>query len=120
MDYFRARKSSLSFSSKGNIESFLTILPQVVIFLISLQLLFLAMNRNIGGYLDQKKISEAAMQRGIESGMGDRQDYERLSMIGGGELLIRNREVSQQNLLNLFWPSKAKLLSIVVDESSIK
>lgn len=116
MNYFRARKSSLSFSSKGNVESFLTILPQVVIFLISLQLLFLSMNRNIGGYLDQKKISESAMQ----SGAGTNENYERLSMIGGGELLIRNREVNQQNLLNFFWPSKAKLLSIVVDESSIE
>ncbi len=120
MDYFRVRKLSLSFSSKGNVESFLTILPQVVIFLISLQLLFLSMNRNIGGYLDQKKISEAAMQSSARSGMGGQQDYERLSMIGGGELLIRNREVSQRNLLSRFWPSKVKLLSIVVDESSIQ
>lgn len=120
MDYFRAQKSSLLFSSKGNIESFLTILPQVVIFLISLQLLFLSMNRNIGGYLDQKKISETAMQSGTGGGIGDQQDYERLSMIGGGELLVRNREVNQQNLLSFFWPSKVKLLSIVVDESSIQ
>ncbi|CAB4687061.1 MAG: hypothetical protein F2658_03920 [Actinobacteria bacterium] len=116
MDYFRVRKLSLSFSSKGNVESFLTILPQVVIFLISLQLLFLSMNRNIGGYLDQKKISESAIQRS----KGGNEDYERLSMIGGGELLIRNREVNQQNLLSFFWPSKVKLLSIVVDESSIQ
>jgi hypothetical protein len=41
-------------------------------------------------------------------------------MTGGGELLIRNREVNQQNLLSYFWPSKVKLLSIVVDESSIQ
>lgn len=116
MYYFRVRKSSLLFSSKGNVESFLTILPQVVIFLISLQLLFLSMNRNIGGYLDQKKISESA----IQSSKGGGEDYERLSMIGGGELLIRNREVNQQNLLSFFWPSKVKLLSIVVDESSIQ
>lgn len=116
MDYFRVRKSSLPFSSKGNVESFLTILPQVVIFLISLQLLFLSMNRNIGGYLDQKKISESA----IQNSEGGNEDYERLSMIGGGELLIRHREVNQQNLLSFFWPSKIKLLSIVVDESSIQ
>ena len=114
MNYLRARKSGLLFSSKGNVESFLTILPQVVIFLISLQLVFLALNRNIGGYLDQKEIAQIAI------GVSSQQDYERFPMAGGGELLIRNTEVNQQNLLSYFWPSKVKLLSIVVDESSIQ
>jgi hypothetical protein len=114
MKYLRAQKSGLLFSSKGNVESFLTILPQVVIFLISLQLVFLALNRNIGGYLDQKEIAQTAI------GVSNQQIYERFPMVGGGELLIRNREVIQQNLLSYFWPSKVKILSIVVDESSIQ
>jgi hypothetical protein len=114
MNYLKVRKSGSLFSSKGNVESFLTILPQVVIFLISLQLVFLALNRNIGGYLDQKEIAQTAI------GVSNQQDYERFPMAGGGELLIRNREVNQQNLLSYFWPSKVKLLSIVVDESSIQ
>lgn len=113
MNYLRIQKSNLRFHSKGNVESFLTILPQVVIFLISLQLVFLALNRNVGGYLDQKKISESAI------GMSNQQDFERFSMIGGGDILIKNREVNQQRFLTFFWPSKAKLLSIVIDESSI-
>ena len=114
MNYLRLRKSSALFSSRGNVESFLTILPQVVIFLISLQLVFLALNRNIGGYLDQKEIAQTAI------GVSNQRDYERFSLAGGGDLLIRNRDVKQQNLLSYFWPSKVQLISIVVDESSIQ
>jgi hypothetical protein len=114
MRYFKWRKSTYQLKSRGNIESILTILPQVAIFLISLQIVFLYLHRGTSTYLDQRVIARAAV------GISDRQDYEYAPLIGGGNLLIMNKSVSQYSLMEIFHPSKLKLLSIVVDETSIE
>ena len=114
MRYFKLLKSNYQIKSRGNVESILTILPQVAIFLISLQIVFLYLNRGTGTYLDQSAISRAAV--GITTG----QDYEYAPLIGGGNVLIRNKNVSQRSLMEIFQPSRLKQLSIVDDETGIK
>lgn len=100
--------------SRGNVESILTILPQVAIFLISLQIVFLYLNRGTETYLGQSAISRAAV------GGSDRQVYEYSPLIGGGNVLIKNKSVRQLSLMEIFQPSRFKQLSIVVDETSIE
>jgi hypothetical protein len=89
--------------SKGNIESIITILPQVAIFLISFQLVFMQFMQSKDAYLLNK----------------DRSEIQESPLIGGGKMVISSELREQPTFLANLIKVKAKTMSIAIDENSI-
>ena len=93
----------ISGKSKGNIESIITILPQVAIFLISIQLVFMQLIQSKDAYLHNQYSSE----------------IQESPLIGGGKMLISSTLRDQPTFLANLIKVKAKSISIAIDENSI-
>ena len=89
--------------SKGNIESIITILPQVAIFLISIQLVFMQLIQSKDAYLHNQVRSE----------------IQESPLIGGGKMVISSTLRDQPTFLANLIKVKAKSISIAIDENSI-
>lgn len=89
--------------SKGNIESIITILPQVAIFLISLQLVLMQFMQSKSAYLHNQDSSE----------------IQESPLIGGGKMVISSTLRDQPTFLANLIKVKAKSISIAIDENSI-
>ncbi len=103
----------LTGESRGNIESFMTILPQVLIFLLSLQLVSMQLIQSTGTYLENK-VSDISYPPGRNSNISSE-----IKLIGGGRVITSTttRELSSffANLTSI----KSQTFSLLVDESSI-
>ena len=99
--------------SKGNVESIITILPQVAIFLISFQLVFMQFMQSKGAYLinQDSPVSFANTDTRFE--------VQESPLIGGGKILISTALRDQPTFLANLIKVKAKSISIAIDENSI-
>ena len=95
--------------SRGSVESFLTIFPQIFVFLVMFQLVFMQFNLIVDTHLSQGKVSKIAIT-------GDKGEYERYPLIGGGYVLVSNKVESMKKLIDLKQLSFKRNLSIAVDE----
>ena len=89
--------------SKVNIESIITILPQVAIFLISIQLVFMQFMQSKDSYLQNQYRSQ----------------IQESTLIGGGRMVISSTLRDQPTFLASLIKVKAKTISIAIDENSI-
>jgi len=85
--------------NRGSVESFITIIPQVFIFLIMFQLIFMQFDVMKDSNLSQGELAKIA----IEGGKGN---YNYYPLIGGGSLLVINQKQSNK-----------KVIAVAVDES---
>ena len=99
--------------SHGNIESFITILPQVAIFLISIQLVFMQFIQSKDAYLLHGRDSSAPLNA------ADKIEYKEEPLIGGGKVKVVTTVKSQPIFLSNLLTIKAQTNSIELDESSI-
>lgn len=86
--------------NRGSVESFITIIPQVFIFLIMFQLIFMQLDVMKSSNLSQGELARIA----IEGGEGSHNYY---PLIGGGSLLVINQKQSNK-----------KIIAVAVNESS--
>ena len=84
--------------TRGSVESFITIIPQVFIFLIMFQLIFMQFDVMKDSNLSQGELAKIA----IEGGEGSHNYY---PLIGGGSLLVYNQKQSNK-----------KVIAVAVDE----
>jgi len=99
--------------SRGNVESFITILPQVAIFLISIQLVLMQFTQSKNAYLLHSK-DPTNLTNSTEN-IG----YQEESLIGGGKVKVVTNIKSQPIFLSNLLTIKARTSSIELDESSI-
>ncbi|MGI9195117.1 MAG: hypothetical protein ACR2IO_01740 [Candidatus Nanopelagicus sp.] len=95
--------------SRGSVESFLTILPQVFVFLVMFQLVFMQFNVMTDTNLYQGELAKIAIN-------GESGNYQRYPLIGGGSLLLVNREENIKKFIDFGNISRRKVLAIAVDE----
>jgi hypothetical protein len=99
--------------SHGNIESSITILPQVAIFLISIQLVFMQFAQSTDAYLLHGRVSSALLNA------ADKIEYKEEPLIGGGRVKVFSAVKSQPIFLSNLLTIKSQTNSIELDESSI-
>jgi hypothetical protein len=85
--------------NRGSVESFITIIPQVFIFLVMFQLIFMQFDVMKDSNLSQGELAKIA----IEGGEGN---YNYHPLIGGGSLLFINQMQSNK-----------KVIAVAVNES---
>jgi len=83
----------------GSVESFITIIPQVFIFLVTFQLIFMQFDVMKDSNLSQGELAKIA----IEGGVGE---YNYYPLIGGGFLIVTNQRESNK-----------RVIAVAVDES---
>jgi len=86
--------------TRGSVESFITIIPQVFILLIMFQLIFMQFDVMKNSNLSQGELAKIA----IEGGDGG---YNYYPLIGGGSFLVYNQKQSNK-----------KVIAVAVDEFS--
>jgi hypothetical protein len=106
-------KAAIRSKSQGNVESTITILPQVAIFLISIQLVFMQFSQSKDAYLLHGQVNSSSSNP--ESDV----EYREESLIGGGKLKVSTRLKNQPVFLSNLISIKAKTTSIELDESAI-
>ena len=95
--------------SRGSVESFLTIIPQVFIFLIMFQLVFVQFNLMRQVHLAQAELTQVAIS-GKSSG------YIRYPLIGGGSVLLRDKRSNSTKFVDFSSLVTKKVVSIAIDE----
>jgi hypothetical protein len=95
--------------SRGSVESFLTILPQVFVFLVMFQLIFMQFNVMADTNLSQGELARIA----INGGSGT---YQRYPLIGGGSVLVADQHGAVKKFIDFGNISSRKVLTIAVDE----
>ena len=95
--------------SRGSVESFLTILPQVFVFLVMFQLIFMQFNVMADTNLSQGELARIA----INGGSGT---YQRYPLIGGGSVLVADQQGAVKKFIDFGNISSRKVLTIAVDE----
>ena len=95
--------------SRGSVESFLTILPQVFVFLVMFQLIFMQFNMMADTNLSQGELARIAINGGSAN-------YQRYPLIGGGSVLVANQQGVVKKFVDFGNISSRKVLTIAVDE----
>lgn len=99
--------------SKGNVESFITILPQVAIFLMSIQLVLMQFVQSKDRYFHNPEFSQSTKKS------ADQFQTQELPLIGGGKIVISSSVREQPFFLGNLIKIKSKSISVAVDENSI-
>jgi len=95
--------------SRGSVESFITLIPQVLIFLIMFQLVFMQFGFIKDTHTIQGELSKAAIKGGSE-------EYERYPLAGGGSVLMLSKNSAIEKFLDFNSISRKKIIAIAVDE----
>lgn len=95
--------------SRGSVESFITLIPQVLIFLIMFQLVFMQFSFIKDTHTVQGELSRAAIK-------GGNYQYERYPLAGGGSVLMLSKNSVIEKFLDFNSISKKKVIAIAVDE----
>lgn len=95
--------------SRGSVESLLTILPQVFVFLVMFQLVFMQFNVMTDTNLSQGNLARIAIN-------GQSGNYQRFPLIGGGSVLIADQQKSVKKFIDFNLISTRKVLAIALDE----
>jgi hypothetical protein len=96
---------------RGSVESLLTILPQVFVFLVMFQLIFMQFNVMRSTNLNQGELATTAI-----TGSGD--NYVRYPLIGGGSVLVIEDKSEIKKFIDFGNFSGKKVVAIAVDEDS--
>jgi len=94
----------------GSVESFLTIAPQVFIFLIMFQLVFIQFNLMRDTHIYQSELTKNAIS-------GGGKNYARYPLIGGGSVLLLENRTAAIKFIDFTQPAIMKVVSIAVDEN---
>lgn len=103
-------RKHLSAQSRGSVESFLIILPQVFVFLIMFQLVFMQFDVMKSSSLSQGEISKSAIS-------GETSGYESFQLSGGGVVLVKSERSILKKFIDFTFISSKKITSIAVDEN---
>lgn len=95
--------------SRGSAESFLTITPQIFVFLIMFQLIFMQFNIMRDSHLSQGELANTAIS-------GDGAKYSRYPLVGGGSLLLREDLKGIPKFIDFTNPQTKRVVAIAVDE----
>ena len=95
--------------SRGSVESILTLIPQLVVFLIMFQLVIMQFGVVKESYLSQGDISKIAIS-------GDKAGYTRYPLVGGGSVLLLKKQNTFQKVIDFKSAATQKVLAIAVDE----
>ena len=99
--------------SRGSVESFITVIPQVFIFLVMFQLIFMQFSVMRDSNLSQGEVARAGIS-------GDNGEFERYQLIGGGSLLVVNKQKSLDKFIDFNYRANKKTVAVAFDEESIK
>jgi hypothetical protein len=106
--------------SRGNIESLISILPQVAIFLLSLQLITMQLSQSTTSYIDRK---EFYVDEGKSNPSSLRSKahtkFEDIELMGGGKVRTATIYKEHPTLIAFFTNLTSKSVSVEVDERSI-
>jgi hypothetical protein len=102
------RKSLLG-KSRGSVESFLIIIPQVFIFLIMFQLVFVQFSLMRQVHLSQAELTQVAI-------LGKSSGYVRYPLIGGGSVLLLDKRSNSTKFVDFSSLVSKKVVSIAIDE----
>jgi hypothetical protein len=94
---------------RGSVESLLTILPQVFVFLVMFQLIFMQFNVMRSTHLNQGELANTAIA-------GSGVDYQRYPLIGGGSVLVIEQKSAESKFIDFGNIASKKVLAIAVDE----
>ena len=103
-------RNLLRLKSRGSVESFITIIPQVFVFLVMFQLVFMQFQVITDTYISQGKISRSAIY-----GTGD--NFIRKPLIGGGSILLLEKTTEVSKFIDISTPARKKVVAIAVDEN---
>jgi hypothetical protein len=95
--------------SRGSVESLLTLLPQVFVFLVMFQLIFMQFNVMKDTNLAQGELARIAIN-------GESGDYQRYPLIGGGSVLVADQKKNVKKFIDFANLSNRQVLAIAVDE----
>jgi hypothetical protein len=110
----------LSGKSGGNIESFISILPQVAIFLLSLQLISMQLSQSTTSYIDRKEFYMDEGKSNPTSLRGKANTkFEDFELMGGGKVRTATIYKEHPTLIAFFTNLRSKSISVEVDELSI-
>jgi hypothetical protein len=107
------KRSFITSESKGSVESVLTILPQLAIFLLSLQLISMQFIQSSGSYLENNQV----IGKNAKQNIGNTSSY--VNLIGGGRIIVSTSKREHLNFYSKLTNTKSQTFSVVVDEASI-
>lgn len=93
-------------------ESFITVIPQVFIFLVMFQLIFMQFSVMRDSNLSQGEVAKAAIA-------GENGEFDRYQLVGGGWLLVMNKEQSINKFIDFNYQANKKIVAVAFDEESI-
>jgi len=96
---------------RGSVESLLTILPQVFVFLVMFQLIFMQFNVMRSTSLNQGELATTAIT-------GSSANYQRYPLIGGGAVLLLEDEQEVKKFIDFGNLARKKTVAIAVDEDA--
>jgi hypothetical protein len=96
---------------RGSVESLLTILPQVFVFLVMFQLIFMQFNVMRSTNLNQGELAKSAIT-------GSGANYLRYPLVGGGSVLVVEDQSDLKKFIDFGNQSSKKIVAIAVDEDS--
>jgi len=94
---------------RGSVESLLTILPQIFVFLVMFQLIFMQFNVMRSTHLNQGELANTAIT-------GSGVNYQRYPLVGGGSVLVLEEKSEEEKFIDFGKLASKKIVSIAVDE----
>jgi hypothetical protein len=101
-------RNLLSKNNRGSVESFITLIPQVFIFLLMFQLVFMQFSFIRDTHISQGEISRAAILGSSE--------YTTYPLVGGGSVLLQDKTSTVAKFIDFGSLARKRLVSIAVDE----
>jgi hypothetical protein len=96
-------------NSEGSVESFITLIPQVFIFLLMFQLVFMQFSFIRDTHTSQGEISRTAILGGSK--------YTSHPLVGGGSVLLLDETSVIEKFIDFGSLAQKKIISIAVDEN---
>ena len=96
--------------TRGSAESFLTLIPQLFVFLVMFQLVFMQFSIMRESNFSQAELAKVAIKGGSI-------DYERHSLAGGGSVLLLDQRGVIDKFIDFGFTSGKRVISIAVDEN---
>ena len=95
--------------NRGSVESFITLIPQIFVFLLMFQLLHMQFSMVKDSHILQGEVSKDAISGGSSQ-------YSRYPLVGGGSVLVLDKTTQGEKFIDFGSPSERKISAIAVDE----
>ena len=96
--------------TRGSTESFLTLIPQLFVFLVMFQLIFMQFGIMRESNFSQSELAKVAIKGGSI-------DYQRHPLAGGGSVLLLDQRSVVDKFIDFGFTSSKRVISIAVDEN---